>query len=139
MIIVDASVWVSYLMSNDVNHAASAVWLKRTLSEQGRLTEPYLLAAEIGGAISRLTGDTVRASRIVNLLLSSSTIDWIAMDRTSGQAVAQTAIDFRLRGADAVYVALARQQQMPLVTWDQEQLSRAAGYIVVQSPGVGTA
>ena len=40
----------------------------------------------------------------------------------------------RLRGADAVYVALALLMNSPLVTWDKEQLTRAAPIIETLAP-----
>jgi len=36
--------------------------------------------------------------------------------------------------ADAVYVALAEQLQIPLVTWDREQRERGGQRIVAQEP-----
>jgi predicted nucleic acid-binding protein len=47
---------------------------------------------------------------------------------------ARCALDLRLRGADAVYVAVAHSLQVPLITWDREQLTRAAGRIAVRTP-----
>jgi predicted nucleic acid-binding protein len=44
------------------------------------------------------------------------------------------AADLGLRGADAVYVALAHQLGLTLVTWDREQLTRTASMIVSRTP-----
>jgi predicted nucleic acid-binding protein len=49
----------------------------------------------------------------------------------------QLAIELRLRGADAVYVALSARLGIPLVTWDLDVLDRAAGRIEVRTPGPG--
>ena len=38
---------------------------------------------------------------------------------------ARIARELKLRGADAVYVALARRLGIPLVTWDRDQLEQA--------------
>ena len=56
------------------------------------------------------------------------------IDRQLGQLAAQLAARLQLCGADAVYVALARQLGLPLVTWDNEQRTRAATIIPVQTP-----
>ena len=40
----------------------------------------------------------------------------------------------RLRGADATYVAVAQRLDLPLITWDREQLERASRLITVRSP-----
>ena len=47
---------------------------------------------------------------------------------------ANLAAQFRLRGADSVYVALARSLNMPLVTWDREQRARAPAAVTVRTP-----
>ena len=45
------------------------------------------------------------------------------------------AADLRLKGADAIYVALAHQLGVPLVSWDKEQLQRSSGLIEAYTPG----
>ena len=46
------------------------------------------------------------------------------------------AANLQLRGADAVYVAVAHSMGIPLVTWDQELRVRSSGFIEVLQPGV---
>jgi predicted nucleic acid-binding protein len=45
------------------------------------------------------------------------------------------AADYGLRGADAVYAALAAQLAIPLVTWDAEQIARVQTAIQAGIPG----
>ena len=47
---------------------------------------------------------------------------------------AELASELRLRGADAVYVAMTHRLGVPLVTWDREQLERAAVRIEARTP-----
>ncbi|MSQ13676.1 MAG: hypothetical protein EXR47_06065 [Dehalococcoidia bacterium] len=58
----------------------------------------------------------------------------VAVERDLGQEAANVASTLRLRGADAVYVALARRLGMPLVTWDREQRGRVAPTICTMTP-----
>ncbi len=58
----------------------------------------------------------------------------VTLHRQLGISAAQLAADLHLRGADAVYVAIAEALSLPLVTWDREQLTRAAGRIAVRTP-----
>jgi predicted nucleic acid-binding protein len=44
------------------------------------------------------------------------------------------AVRLLLRGTDAVYVALAQQLKMPLVTWDLEQHDRSQSVITALTP-----
>ncbi len=60
----------------------------------------------------------------------------VAVDSELAEAAARLAGDQRLRGADAVYVALAKRLSLPLVTWDLEQVSRASEVIHARAPVV---
>ena len=50
------------------------------------------------------------------------------------RAAATLAGQLRVRGADAVYLAVAAALRLPLVTWDAEQRERAGGFIEVLVP-----
>jgi predicted nucleic acid-binding protein len=58
----------------------------------------------------------------------------VEIDESLGLFAAQVAADYRLRGADALYVAVAVRLRMPLVTLDNEQASRAAAAVEVIRP-----
>ena len=47
---------------------------------------------------------------------------------------AQIAADVGLSGADALYVALAQTFQVPLVTWDKQQIDRGGTVTEVVTP-----
>ena len=61
-------------------------------------------------------------------------IDVAAVDSELGTLAARIAARVSLRGADAVYVALAAQRALPLFTWNQELASRAGAIIDVRMP-----
>ena len=58
----------------------------------------------------------------------------VSLTHQVGVVATRLAAILSLRGADAVYVALAELLGGSLVTWDQEQLARAARTITVQTP-----
>ncbi len=58
----------------------------------------------------------------------------IAMDSAFIQASADIAADLRLRAGDATYVALAYQLNIPLISWDNEQLERASNLVTTYTP-----
>lgn len=134
MTVVDASVWVSRLVPQDVNHAGSRDWLDSYANNGGLLVAPVLLLAEVAGAVSRRTGDQLLARRVVQQLLRVPGLRLVAVDRRLGEAAARVAADRSLRGADAVYIATARRLSVSLVTWDREQRERAGGLVVVRTP-----
>ena len=53
---------------------------------------------------------------------------------SQGETAAAIAAQQFLRGADAVYAALARQLGTALVTWDNELLERAAAVVPTLTP-----
>ncbi|MBI3973225.1 MAG: PIN domain-containing protein [Chloroflexi bacterium] len=121
-------------MPADANHTASRMWLYQYLSAGNTAVAPTLLLVEIAGAIARRTGDTRRTAHIVRLLRQLPGVRWVGLTGVVRDHAADLAAALRLRGADAVYVALADRLKIPLVTWDGEQLTRSAPRITALTP-----
>jgi predicted nucleic acid-binding protein len=132
--VVDASVWVSRLVPQDVHHAATREWLEQQARSGQLFVAPVLALAEVAGAISRRAGRRL-ARRAIVVLLRVPGLRLVPIDTRLGQSAARLAADLALRGADAVYVAMAHHLNLPLTTWDGEQRERANRLIVVRSPG----
>lgn len=133
MSVVDASVWISYLLPDDVNHEESRAWFEQ-LPPTERLLAPMLLLVEIAAGLARRTGrlDTVECAVAVVRAEPRLTI-W-SMDDDLMERAVQLAATLRLRAGDAVYVALAAVTGTRLVTWDREQRERSASQVDVASP-----
>jgi predicted nucleic acid-binding protein len=56
------------------------------------------------------------------------------VDMAVGREATRLAADLRMRGADAIYAAVARRLRIPLVTWDAEQQQRAGALIPTYTP-----
>lgn len=134
MMVVDASVWVSRLVPQDVYHIASDHWLRWYLSSGGLIAAPMILLAEVAGPVSRRTGDPTLGQRAIRHLVRLAALRLIPIDRQLGRQTAQLAAELRLRGADATYIALADHLKIPLVTWDHEQRERAPELVTVYTP-----
>jgi len=132
--VVDASVWVSRFVPGDLNHDASRGWLHHHLASGNVIVVPTLLLVEVAGAIARRTGDAARTERIIQLTRSLSGLRWVPLTAGLTDRAANLATELGLRGADAIYVALADRLDIPLVTWDSEQLTRANPRIRVGTP-----
>ena len=133
-VVLDASVWVSWLRPSDINHGASKIWLDQYIARDGLLVEPALLLIEVAASISRQTGQAMRAKEAINTLRSISKIQIVPLDSVLVQVAVDTAIDLQLRAGDSIYVALAHRLNIPLVSWDKEQLQRARSLIVTFTP-----
>jgi predicted nucleic acid-binding protein len=136
MIVVDASVWLSFLLEQDANHTVTQSWFIEVLVNKVPIAAPILLLAEVGGAISRRLGNAELGEKAINRLLSIPTLRLVDVDHVLGLQTSRIAANHRLRGADACYVAVAAQLNVPLVSWDQEQLDRVAGLIAAYTPAM---
>ena len=133
MFVVDASVWVARFMRPDINHLTSLRWLLRAFQNGITIVAPTLLLPEVCGPISRLSSE-LDARRALSFIDRISALRLVPLRHDSARTSARFAAQFRLRGADSVYVALAHDLGLPLVTWDGEQRERAAAVVTVQTP-----
>jgi len=133
-VVIDASVWVSWLMPQDSNHALSMQWMNRYTNAGGLLVAPALLLIEVSAAITRQSGQSILARQAVTYLQSVSQMRIVPIDSVLVDDACDIAADLSLRAGDAVYVAVARQMTIPLVSWDRQQLQRAATVLVGHSP-----
>ncbi len=134
MIVVDASVWVSGLTPRDIYHEASRHWLESQLTQNVSLIIPIICLAEVAGAIAQVTGTSENGEYAVDQILARPNLRIFPIDHALGMDAVQMAAQLRLRGADAVYVALARRLNVPLATWDQELFQRGGQAVAIQRP-----
>ncbi len=58
----------------------------------------------------------------------------ITLDPHLAETAARLAAEHALRGADAIYVAVAFELSLPLITFDNEQLTCTKGLITATAP-----
>ena len=134
MNVVDASVWVSLFVASDVHHAATRAWLAACVYAGTPIVAPSIVLAEIAGAVARRTGLGADGDAAVRLATALPGMRLINIDRRLATHAAALAAALRLRGADAVYVALADLLGVPLATWDAKQVERAGGRVPTTLP-----
>jgi len=130
-VVVDASVWVSRLVPIDVFHKASVAWFENQRSLGITFLSPSLLLVETAGAISRRTGNARLSHIALERLQKLPALRLINMDYTLIHSAAELAAELKLRGADAIYVAVAARLECPLATLDIEQRTKASKIISV--------
>ena len=134
IVVVDASVWVSRLLTHDPNNARATAWVGRHVRNGGVLTAPTLIALEVAASVSRRTGNVSDAHAAAGQLYALPFVRLAAIDQSLIVEATNLSADLGLRGADAIYVALAKQLGIPLLTFDTEQLIRPAGLITTIQP-----
>jgi predicted nucleic acid-binding protein len=134
MIVVDASVWISSLFSKEADHQASIEWLDRVDEEANQIVAPSLFLAEISGAVSRRMNSPAAGEKALREVQTNSSMTIMDVDVKLGTRAALVASSLSLRGADAIYVALAEHMRCTLVTLDLEVIARARNLIDVRLP-----
>lgn len=122
---VDASVFVAACRTREPGHHASARFLRSLLSADALLVEPAILPVEVGSALYRTGGEAELVREYAESLFEQSFLTIVAEDERMARRALALALQCRLRGADALYVAAAAQYGARLVTLDSEQLERA--------------
>src|SRR6266545_1853808 len=123
-IVVDASVWVARLVSQDVFYEPVKQWMSLRLGEDDQFLAPSLLLAELGGAISRRTTPSL-GLKAIEQVQNLPGLQLVEMDHSLLLESAQLAAELGLRGADSTYVAAAARLDLPLITLDVDQKERA--------------
>ncbi|MGH2558398.1 MAG: PIN domain-containing protein [Thermomicrobiales bacterium] len=107
-----------------------------TRARRGNAPPPTLVTAEVAGAIARLSGNSEAGHQAAARLRSTYGVELFDLDDEREANGAQLAANLRLRGADAIYVAIAHEVGAPLATWDREQRERASVLIHAFEPEV---
>ena len=131
---LDTSVYVRAADPNDPDQATCQRLIDALDEQAASIIVPRLLLAEVAGAIRRVTRDPIRARLAVDTLASMPHIQLISLDDALIDTAAEIAADYALRGADATYVAVARQYNCTLVSLDREQRERAAAIVTTCTP-----
>jgi predicted nucleic acid-binding protein len=131
---VDASVFVNAFNPHEEGHAASLQILAAIQDRGDPMIVPTLLIAEVASAVARATDDSDGALQYANATAALPHLTLVSLTTTVARQAASLAATHRLRGADAVYVAVARRYATTLVSRDDEQRTRGATVVVCQTP-----
>lgn len=134
MAVIDASVYVALINADEAEHAASWAWFERVRARGEAIAAPAILLAEVAAALSRGVGDPEMAHRIVDQLERSAVIELTPVTVGLAGRAARIAANHRIRGCDALYVALADQLGEPLITLDRQQIERGNAIVDARAP-----
>ncbi len=135
MAVVDASVYVALINAHEEAHADAWAWLRECHARGEEIAAPIILVPEVAAAISRGLDEPTLAWRAVQQILSRNVVELVPVTSPMAERAADIAIDYRVRGADALYVALAEHRGDVLVTFDRQQLERPTAIVTTLHPG----
>jgi predicted nucleic acid-binding protein len=131
MAVADASVILAAIHPADPHHEISLRWLEALLDSGGHFSAPAILLSEVAAPLGRAYNQPELAKKVVQTLLEAPFIQLVPVSAALAQQAAGIAATGRIRGCDAVYVALAELLGEELVTLDRQQGERAGTVPVV--------
>ena len=134
MFTIDASVHVNALSPAETGSPESQLFLERVSRHPWPVFSPTLLLVEVAAAIARVFDDAGQGQAVAQAIRGLPGQMWIPLDEALAEEAARLASEHRLRGADAVYAAVARRYGTTLVTRDRQQLARLQPALPVLTP-----
>ena len=114
---------------------AESLQLLATIQQRGDpVIVPTLLIAEMASAVARASDDSVGAIQYANATAALPHLTLVPLTPATARQAAELAATHRLRGADAVYLAVARRYGTTLVSRDDEQRTRGSAVVPCQTP-----
>ena len=134
MFTVDASVHINAMNPAEPGSADSQAFVEQLHQRPWPVFSPTLLLVEVASGVARAMNDTGRGIAMARAIHDLPGQIWITLDDSLTEEAIQLATEHRLRGADAVYAAVARRHGTTLVTWDRQQLNRLQSILPVLTP-----
>lgn len=134
MFTLDASVHINAINATEPGTVASQACLQRLVEQQQTVISPTLLLVELAAAVARSLDDTALALGLTQAVRALPGQIWVALDDDLAAEAAQLGAEARLRGADAVYAAVARHFGTTLITRDRQQLERLHDLLPLLTP-----
>lgn len=134
MYTLDANIFARDTEPGDPSYAECRALLDALDQQKTPVIVPNLLLAEVAAVVSRTRRDPIRARLTAGAIAAFTHVRLIALDESLAQEAAEIPADRALRGADAVYVAVARRYGCALVSLDREQRERATPVVRALTP-----
>jgi predicted nucleic acid-binding protein len=131
---IDASVFVNAFNPHEDGHARSLEFLTAVRDAGDPVLVPTLMVVEVAAAAARASGDAAGALAYALAAGALPHITLVSLTSRLARQAAELAVTHRLRGADAVYLIVARRYGAMLVSRDQEQRARGAAITTCRTP-----
>lgn len=134
MLTIDASVWVSAFDTTDSLHAAGREFLRQAQAQMLPIVVPSFVLVETGCALARRFRSAERGRRAAERLVVFPLVRLEPTDAFLEREALILGAQLRLRGADALYAAVAMRTGSTLITTDRELRQRTQGHLVALTP-----
>lgn len=134
MYTIDASVHINAINPTEAGSTISQAFLAHVNQYQLPIVCPTLLLAEVAATVARSWDDNHRAITVAMALRLWPNQTFVALDGRLADRAIYLAATARLRGADAVYAAIAEHYDATLITLDRQQLERLTPVVPVLRP-----
>lgn len=131
---IDASVFVNAFNPHEEGHEESLAALAAIQERGDPVIVPTLLLPEIAAAVARASDDSDGALAYANAAAGLPNLTLVSLTLTMARHAAELAAAHRLRGADSIYVAVARRYGTTLVSRDDEQRARGSAVVACLTP-----
>ena len=131
---IDASVFVNAFNPHEPGHAASLRLLDVVQGRGDPVMVPTLVVPEIAAAVARANDDAVGGLEFVDAMAALHQVTLVTLTSAIARHAAEMAATYRLRGADAVYLAVAHRYGTTLVTRDVEGRKRGSAVMSCRTP-----
>ncbi len=132
-IVLDASVAVSAVRSNEPFHAASRARVSRVFSGADTIVVPALFFIEVGSALAR-AGESLEAARTYVGAFHRVAERIVTIGPKTAMRMRDAAMSTLLRAADATYAWTAAKEGVPLCTLDRELRDRGCHLCSIIGP-----
>ena len=132
---LDANLFVARFREADAAHQDSVAFFEACERRRIQFFAPVILLGEVAGALARIRGESRFGEMAITRILAHSRLRLRQIDSAFAEVAARLAARRQIRGADALYLALAKETKTSLVTWEGELLEQSSAGFRVITPG----
>ena len=134
MYTLDASVWVNGFDRKEPGAKITHQLLRVLADRAAPIIIPNLALVEVAGSISRTRRQPAKAIAFADTIARLPHVTVVPLTAELAETAAQLAAHHALRGADAVYAAVALSAQCMLISLDAEHLTRLRSVVRTLTP-----
>ncbi len=125
---IDSSVWVSAFLADEINHERAYAFLTTAIKNSSNIIIPVTVTIEVAMALAR-RGESVLADQALEFMLAIPSMQFVEITYSKMIDIIQAISSLKVRGMDAIVIAIAREYGSQLVTFDKELGQRAKGFV----------